>query len=71
MIGISDQTWSGARDAIGQQKATAAVMLVFDKHAKGEITSTSKYLNGMTEKARVGDLHLERSVYGRLAKTAA
>ncbi len=41
------------------------------KHATGEVLSSGGYLRGMVEKARAGDLHLERSFYGRLSGQAA
>ena len=56
---------------MGKQMAAAAMALVFDKHAKGEVASAGGYLRGMTEKARAGELHLERSFYGRLSGQAA
>ena len=53
------------------QIATAALVLTFDKHAKGEVASPGGYLRGMIEKAGAGELHLERSFYGRLSGQAA
>ena len=47
------------------------MVLVFDKHAKVEVASPGGYFRGMVEKARAGELHLERSVYGRLSRQAA
>lgn len=71
IIGISDHAWLAAQEAMGKQMAAAAMALVFDKHAKGEIASAGGYLRGMTEKAGAGELHLERSFYGRLSGQAA
>lgn len=71
IIGISDHAWQAAQDVMGKQMAAAAMALVFDKHAKGEIASAGGYLRGMTEKAGAGELHLERSFYGRLSGQAA
>ena len=71
IIGISDHAWLLAQDVMGKQMAAAAMALVFDKHAKGEVSSAGGYLRGMTEKAGAGELHLERSFYGRLSGQAA
>ncbi|MEO1538283.1 MAG: plasmid replication protein RepC [Pseudomonadota bacterium] len=71
IIGISDHAWLAAQEVMGKQMAAAAMALVFDKHAKGEVASAGGYLRGMTEKAGAGELHLERSFYGRLSGQAA
>ncbi len=71
MIGVSEHAWAAAQEGLGKQAATAAMVLVFDKHAKGEVASPGGYLRGMVEKAGAGELHLERSIYGRLSGQAA
>nr|WP_245541079.1 plasmid replication protein RepC [Octadecabacter antarcticus] len=71
MIGVSDHAWNLAQARLGTQVATAALVLVFDKHCAGEINSPGGYLRGMVEKAGAGELHLERSFYGRLNGQAA
>ncbi|WP_254685026.1 plasmid replication protein RepC [Tateyamaria omphalii] len=71
IIGVSDHAWLAAQEAMGKQMAAAAMALVFDKHAKGEVSSAGGYLRGMTQKAGAGELHLERSFYGRLSEQAA
>lgn len=71
MIGISEQAWQQAQERLGPQAATAALVLTFDKHCTGEVTSPGGYLRGMVEKAGAGALHLERSFYGRLGDAAA
>ncbi|KAB2541470.1 replication protein C [Salipiger aestuarii] len=71
MIGISDHTWNVAQGRMGKQVATAAFVLVFEKHSTGEIASPGGYLRGMVAKAGAGELHLERSFYGRLSEQAA
>lgn len=71
MIGISEHAWNVAQDRMGTQVATAAFALVFEKHSAGEVSSPGGYLRGMVEKARAGELHLERSFYGRLSGQAA
>jgi replication initiation protein RepC len=71
MIGISEHAWNLAQERLGPQIATAALVLVFDKHCAGEVASPGGYLRGMVEKAGAGKLHLERSFYGRLNGQAA
>lgn len=71
IIGVSDHAWIAAQEVMGKQMAAAAMALVFDKHAKGEVYSAGGYLRGMTEKAGTGELNLERSFYGRLSGQAA
>ena len=67
MIGVSEHAWNVAQDRLGPQIATAALVLVFEKHSSGEVTSPGGYLRGMVEKASAGALNLERSFYGRLS----
>lgn len=71
MIGMSEHAWNVAQDRLGKQLATAALALVFEKHSAGEVASPGGYLRGMVEKAGAGELHLERSFYGRLSGQAA
>jgi len=71
MIGVSEHAWNVAQDRLGKQVATAALALVFEKHSAGEVSSPGGYLRGMVEKAGAGELHLERSFYGRLSGQAA
>ncbi|AKS47825.1 replication initiation protein RepC [Octadecabacter temperatus] len=71
MIGISEHAWNVAQDRLGPQIATAALVLVFEKHSAGEVASPGGYLRGMVEKAGAGELNLERSFYGRLNGLAA
>ncbi|MWB79018.1 replication protein C [Pseudooceanicola sp. 216_PA32_1] len=71
MIGVTEHAWNVAQDRLGKQAATAALALVFEKHSTGEVASPGGYLRGMVEKAGAGELHLERSFYGRLGGRAA
>ena len=71
MIGVSEHAWNLAQDRLGPQIATAALVLTFDKHCAGEVASPGGYLRGMVQKAGAGELHLERSFYGRLSEQAA
>lgn len=67
MTGISEDAWNVAQRTLTPAVAAAAIALVFDKHAAGEVSSPGGYLRGMVQKALAGELHLERSFYGRLS----
>ncbi|MFY9210473.1 MAG: replication initiation protein RepC, partial [Aestuariivita sp.] len=71
MIGVSENAWNIAQDRLGPQIATAALVLTFEKHCAGEVASPGGYLRGIVQKAGAGELHLERSFYGRLSGQAA
>lgn len=67
IAGISENAWNVSQKALGPAVASAAIALIFDKHSTGEIKSPGGYLRGMVEKAQAGELHLDRSFYGRLS----
>ncbi|WP_299507391.1 plasmid replication protein RepC [uncultured Roseobacter sp.] len=71
MAGISEDAWNLSQKTLGPAVAAAAIALIFDKHTTGEVKSPGGYLRGMVEKARAGDLHLDRSFYGRLSVQSA
>jgi replication initiation protein RepC len=71
MVGISEHAWNTAQKALGAEVAAAAVALIYDKHASGEVSSPGGYLRGMVQKAHAGELHLDRSFYGRLSEVRA
>ncbi|WP_300039069.1 plasmid replication protein RepC [uncultured Roseobacter sp.] len=71
MIGISEHAWIDAQEQMGKPAAAAAFALVFEKVHSGEVNSPGGYLRGMVEKAGAGELHLERSFFGRLSEMAA
>lgn len=71
VAGISEDAWNLAQQTFGPEVAAAVIALIYDKHATGEVVSPGGYLRGMVEKARVGELHLERSFYGRISGQAA
>ena len=70
MVGISEHGWNVAQKALGPEVAAAAVALIYDKHSAGEVSSPGGYLRGMVQKAQTGELHLDRSFYGRLSERA-
>ncbi len=71
MVGVSEHAWTVAQEKLGPQLASAAMAMIFDKFNDGEVSSAGGYLRGMVEKAGAGELHLERSFYGRLSGKAA
>ncbi|EPX78282.1 plasmid replication protein RepC [Litoreibacter arenae] len=71
MIGISDQSWAQAQVRMGRPVAAAALALVFEKVQAGEVASAGGYLLGMARKFEIGELHLDRSFFGRLKGLAA
>ena len=71
MVGISEDAWGVAQQRLGPQMAAAALALIFDKFNAGEVASPGGYLRGMVEKAGAGELHLDRSFYGRLNEIRA
>lgn len=71
MVGISEDAWNKAQQILSPYVAAAAIALVYDKHISGEVNSPGGYLRGMCEKAKTGELHLERSFYGRMSENRA
>jgi len=65
-IGISEDAWNRANHVLGPPAAAASVALILDKSAEGEINSPGGYLMGMVSRAQAGELHLARSLHGRL-----
>lgn len=68
MAGISEDAWNAAQKVLSPAVAAAAIALVYDKYEAGEVKSPGGYLRGMVEKAQIGELHLDRSFYGRLSQ---
>ena len=68
MVGISENTWNVTQKNLGPLPAAAAPALIYDKYDQGEIKSPSGYLRGIVAKALDGELHLERSFYGRMSE---
>lgn len=65
-LGISEHAWNVSQKNLGPHVAAAAMALIYEKTTAGEVASAGGYLRGMVEKALQGNLHLERSFYGRL-----
>ena len=66
IVGISEDAWNVANRVLGPAVAAASIALILDKSTAGEVRSPGGYLRGLVERAQVGELHLDRSFYGRL-----
>ena len=66
IVGISNDAWNIANKVLGPVTAAASVALILDKSSNGDVHSPGGYLRGLVERAQVGELHLERSFFGRL-----
>lgn len=71
IAGISEDAWNAANKVLGPARAAATIALIFDKHSSGEVKSAGGYLRAMVERAQAGELHLDRSFYGRLSEARA
>lgn len=65
IIGISEDAWALAQRAMSREEAAAALALITDKYSDGVVSSPGGYLRGLALKAKSGELHLARSVFGR------
>ena len=63
-LGISEHAWNEAKSVLGNQMAAVAFAVIAEKHASGEVRSPGGYLRGMVEKARIGTLNLDRTIFG-------
>ncbi len=68
VVGISEDAWNLANRVLGPAVAAASIALIVDKSTDGEVKSPGGYLRGLVERARIGELHLDRSFYGRLSE---
>ncbi|MEL6609319.1 MAG: plasmid replication protein RepC [Pseudomonadota bacterium] len=66
-VGISEDAWNVANRVLGPAATAASIALILDKSTTGEVKSPGGYLRGLVERAQVGELHLDRSFYGRLS----
>ena len=71
MLGVSAPAWAEMRQVAGQGLASLALAITAQKQADGEVSSPGGYLRGMARKAIDGELHLEKSLHGLLARKLA
>src|SRR5262249_28788480 len=62
-LGVSRSLWGEACLAMGRELAAVALAIVSTKEAEHFRTSPGGYFHGMVEKAKAGELHLERTVW--------
>jgi len=67
IVGISEDAWNVANRILSPAVAAVSIALILDKSTTGEVKSPGGYLRGLVERAQVGELHLDRSFYGRLS----
>jgi len=63
-LGISKPLWGDACLTMGRERAAIAVAIVSSKPAEHFRTTPGGYFNGMVAKARAGELHLDRTIWG-------
>ncbi|MFQ6186396.1 plasmid replication protein RepC [Sinorhizobium meliloti] len=68
--GISEDARARAVEQMGEQQAAVAVAVTFEKYDRQEVSSPGGYLRAMTDRARAGELHLARSVFGLAARNS-
>ncbi|WP_298966774.1 plasmid replication protein RepC [uncultured Roseibium sp.] len=71
IAGISEDAWNVANKVLGPAVAAASIALIFDKHTEGLVKSPGGYLRELVRRAQAGELHLDRSFYGRLSEVRA
>jgi replication initiation protein RepC len=62
-LGVSKSLWGDACLAMGRELAAVALAIVSTKEIAHFQTSPGGYFHGMVTKAKVGELHLERTVW--------
>ena len=62
-LGVSRSLWGDACLAMGRELAAVALAIVSTKEAEHFRTSPGGYFHGMVDKAKAGELHLERTVW--------
>ncbi|MDX0840663.1 replication protein C [Sinorhizobium medicae] len=68
--GISEDARARAVEQMGEQQAAVAVAVTLEKYDRQEVSSPGGYLRAMTDRARAGELHLARSVFGLAARNS-
>ena len=63
-LGISKSSWGDACLAMGREQAAIAVAMVSAKPQEHFRGSPGAYFHGMVSKAKVGELHLARTIWG-------
>lgn len=67
-LGVSRSLWGEACLAMGREQAALALALVSARPASHFQTSAGGYFHGMVAKAKAGELHLARTIWGLRAR---
>ena len=71
-LGVNATCWQRALGEMGPEQRCVAIALVAELLGAGRISTTAgQYFGGMLKRARSGELHLERSVWGFRRKSQA
>jgi replication initiation protein RepC len=62
-LGVSKSLWGDACLAMGRELAAVALAIVSTKREEHFRTSPGGYFHGMVDKAKTGELHLDRTVW--------
>ena len=62
-LGVSKSLWGDACLAMGRELAAVALAIVSTKQPDHFRTSAGGYFHGMVDKAKAGELHLDRTVW--------
>lgn len=71
MIGIAPDHWNLLTTQLGPHTSSVAIGLTYEKHIAGEVKNPAGYLSGMAKKAKVGELKLTKSIFGRIKANPA
>jgi replication initiation protein RepC len=63
-LGVSKSLWGAACLAMGREKAAIAIAIVSTKDPAHFRTTAGGYFHGMVTKAKAGELHLDRTLWG-------
>jgi replication initiation protein RepC len=70
LLGVSDDAWAEAVEAMGREQATAAVSIILQRVCEAAVDSPGGYLRGMSAKARAGKLDLSTTLRWMALKRA-
>ncbi|RWH84015.1 MAG: replication protein C [Mesorhizobium sp.] len=70
LTGISDDACRRAVEQMGEQQAAVAIAVTLQKYDRQEVKSPGGYLRAMTDRAKAGELHLARSIFGLAARNS-
>jgi replication initiation protein RepC len=63
-LDVSRQLWGDACQVMGREMAAIAIAIVSTKDPEYFTRTAGHYFHGMVERAKKGDLHLDRTLWG-------